>query len=52
MLGCCPISTPMDSSTRLFAFSGTPLEDHSSYRRLIGRLIYLTSTHPDITHVA
>ncbi|XP_029128789.1 uncharacterized protein LOC114916374 [Cajanus cajan] len=50
MLACCPVSTPMDSSNRLSTSSGTPLEDPSVYRRLIGRLIYLTNTHPDIAH--
>nr|XP_029153330.1 uncharacterized protein LOC114927500 [Arachis hypogaea] len=29
-------------------YRGTRLGDVSSYRRLIGRLIYLTNTHPDI----
>jgi len=53
MLASRPASTPMDYSTRLTASMGTPLSEtsSSSYRRLIGRLIYLTNTHPDITHV-
>ncbi|XP_019192738.1 PREDICTED: uncharacterized protein LOC109187038 [Ipomoea nil] len=28
---------------------GTPLEDASSYRRLVGRLLNLTATRPDLT---
>lgn len=51
MLGSRPNSTPMDYSTRLQASSGTPLSDassSSSYRRLVGRLIYLTNMQPDI----
>ena len=53
MLASRPASTPMDYSTRLTASLGTPLSEasSSSYRRLIGRLIYLTNTRPDITHV-
>ena len=53
MLGSRPTSTPMDYSTRLNALMGTPLSNTSasSYCRLIGRLIYLTNTRPDITHV-
>ncbi|XP_020216904.1 uncharacterized protein LOC109800534 [Cajanus cajan] len=50
MLACCPSSTPMDYKTGLSADTGTPLTDPSSYRRLIGRLIYLTNTRPDIAH--
>ncbi|KAH1134015.1 hypothetical protein GYH30_012429 [Glycine max] len=52
MLGCRPNATPMDYSTKLQAATGTPLsaEASSSYRRLVGRLIYLTNTRPDITY--
>lgn len=28
-----------------------PMEDHTSYQRLVGRLIYLTVTRPDINYV-
>ena len=53
MLDSRPTSTPMDYSTRLHATLGAPLSDSSSssYRRLVGRLIYLTYTRPDIAHV-
>ena len=51
MLGSKPVFTPIDYAVRLHQQSGTPLDDTtaSSYRRLIGRLIYLTNTRPDIT---
>ena len=52
MLGSKSISTPCDYTTKLHQHSGSPLsvEDASSYRRLIGRLIYLTDTRPYITY--
>lgn len=48
MLGCKPSSTPMDSTLRLHADSSSLLPNPLPYRRLVGRLIYLTSTRPDI----
>ncbi|KAL2324867.1 hypothetical protein Fmac_023925 [Flemingia macrophylla] len=49
MLGCKPCSTPMDSSLRLRQDDLSDLlDDPLSYRRLVGRLIYLTTTRPDI----
>jgi len=47
------VSTPIDYGVRLHQQSGTPLDDTeaSSYHRLIGHLIYLTNTRPDITYV-
>jgi hypothetical protein len=41
---------PMDPSTRLSKAKGSTLDDISSYRGLIGRLLYLTSTPPYITY--
>ncbi|KAK2429168.1 putative mitochondrial protein [Trifolium repens] len=49
-LGSKPTTTPFDPSTKLAAIEGTPLTDASSYRRLIGRLLYLTNTRPDIAY--
>ncbi|XP_052728009.1 uncharacterized mitochondrial protein AtMg00810-like [Vigna angularis] len=49
MTGSKPCSTPMDSALHLHQDSTKPLVDPLSYRKLVGRLLYLTSTRPDIT---
>ena len=48
-LACKPTSVPMDPKLRLTASDGDLLPDISSYRRLIGRLLYLTLSRPDIS---
>ena len=49
MMGCKPCSTPMDSSLRLHQDDSSDLlDDPLSYRHLVGHLIYLTTTRPDI----
>jgi hypothetical protein len=50
-LGTKPVSTPSDPSTKLHNDAGQPYPDIPSYRRLIGRLLYLTTTRPDITFI-
>ena len=50
-LACKPVSTPMDPKLRLTTTDGELLFDISSYRRLIGRLLYLTLSRPDISFV-
>ncbi|RVX21666.1 Retrovirus-related Pol polyprotein from transposon TNT 1-94 [Vitis vinifera] len=48
MLGCKPIDTPMDSQKKLgIEKESTPI-DRGRYQRLVGRLIYLSHTRPDI----
>ncbi|XP_050139250.1 uncharacterized mitochondrial protein AtMg00810-like [Malus sylvestris] len=47
-LGARPIAFPMDD-TKL-SDQGELLKDPEKYRRLVGRLIYLTITQPDITY--
>ena len=51
LLGCKPSPTPADPSMKLHADHGILLSDPSSFRRLIGRLLYLTNTRSDINFV-
>jgi len=44
-----PASTPSDPSCKLHTDASARYNDVPSYRRLIGRLIYLTNTRPDIS---
>jgi len=50
MLDSAPVATPMTHTSCLSPDRGSPLDADatSQYRRLIGRLIYLTNTRPDI----
>jgi hypothetical protein len=47
MLGCRPALTPIEQNHRLTSESGQPV-DRAQYQRLVGRLIYLSHTRPDI----
>ena len=49
LLGCKPSFIPMDPNFHLTKTSETPLLQPIEYRELIGRLLYLTITRPDIT---
>ena len=48
MLDCKPITTPIEVNAKLCAVEGKNLEDSSMYRQIVGSLIYLTLTRPDI----
>lgn len=48
-IGSKPVSTPLDPSLRLYQDSSEPYPNIPEYRRLIGRLLYLTTTRPDVS---
>ena len=49
MLDCKPVDTPMDLHVKLVPGQGEPLPDPRRYRRLVGKLNYLTITRLDIS---
>ena len=51
LLGCKPDTTPFDQSPNFLDSSLPLLEDAGRYRRLIGKLIYLTVTRLDIVYI-
>ena len=51
MLECKAMATPMDSNLKLLADNATELMDVNQYRHIIGSLMYLTNTRPDICFV-
>lgn len=51
LLGSKPQTTPLDANLKLSNEDDTLLTDPSLYRRLVGRLIYLTITRPDLAYL-
>ena len=50
MLGCKPASSPMEQNVDWWDNATALLEDAGLYRRLVGKLIFLTVTRPDISY--
>ncbi|KAK8928288.1 hypothetical protein KSP39_PZI017463 [Platanthera zijinensis] len=48
--GCRPADTPMEVNHNLGKNDGDLIEDVKGYQRLVGRLIYLSHTRPDIAY--
>nr|ABE88097.1 Reverse transcriptase (RNA-dependent DNA polymerase) [Medicago truncatula] len=51
LTGSKPMNTPSDPSIKLHNDSAPSFPDIPAYRRLIGRLLYLNTTRPDITYI-
>ena len=49
LLGAKPAETPMEPNVKLSSDTGEVFEDPGRYRRLVGKLNYLTITRPDIS---
>ena len=50
MLECKPISTLVEVNTKLYYVEGKDLKEFTMYRQLVGSLIYLTLTRPNIAY--
>ncbi|XP_022848322.1 uncharacterized protein LOC111370709 [Olea europaea var. sylvestris] len=52
MENCKSVSTPLVQNSTLIKEDGAQKSDEKIYRSLVGRLLYLTITRPDVTYVA
>lgn len=48
MLGCKPVAIPMDATTKIGSREDIAPVDEGKQQRLVGELIYLAHTRPDI----
>ncbi|KAE8731219.1 Detected protein of unknown function [Hibiscus syriacus] len=51
LLGCKPVATPIDPNQKLEKEDGVEPVDKNRYQKLVGKLIYLDHTRPDIAFV-
>jgi hypothetical protein len=50
MTGCKLISIPLEQNVKLSADEGDLVEDTTMYKRILGNLIYMTITRPDLSY--
>ena len=51
LLGCKAAETPLEPNLKLLPASPVEVIDKEKYQCLVGRLIYISHTHPDIAFV-
>ncbi|XP_022024751.1 secreted RxLR effector protein 161-like [Helianthus annuus] len=51
MIDCKPANTPMIVNQKLYMEEKAELADKERYQRMVGKLIYLSHTRPDIAYV-
>ncbi|XP_020423018.1 uncharacterized protein LOC109950010 [Prunus persica] len=49
---CKPVATPLAVNEKLSKMDGSDLADETLYRQMVGSLLYLTATRPDIMFAA
>jgi hypothetical protein len=50
MIGCKPISIPLEQNVKLSADEKDLVEDTTMYKCIVGSLIYMTITRPDLSY--
>ena len=50
LLGCKPAKTPLEQNHKLALAQSDDVDNPAQYRRLVGRLIYLTITRPELSY--
>ncbi len=51
MTSCKPISIPLEQNVKLSVDEGDFVQDTTMYRRIVGSLIYMTITRPNLSYV-
>lgn len=51
LIGGRPVTTPIEQNHKLEVSSGLFFDNPERYRRLVGRLVYLAITRPELTYV-
>jgi hypothetical protein len=51
MIGCKPISIPLEQNVKLNVDKGDLVEHINIYRHIVGSLIYMTITRPNLSYV-